>query len=193
MLIAEAYHVYDYQVSGGPKWIDDDRFDIEAKAAGGTRPTKAELRSMLQKLLADRFSVVLHRETRNLPVYALELGKGGPKIQQSKDEGAPEFRLFQRRQITAQRAPLEFLTETLSELLGRPVLDKTGLQGNFDFKLEWTPDATQVHSSDQPASDDDNIPSLSGAVQQQLGLRLQSQKGPVEILIVERAEKPSEN
>jgi uncharacterized protein (TIGR03435 family) len=194
MLLGEAYSVYDFQISGGPKWVDDDRYDVEVKAQNDTRPTKAQLKAMLQKVLADRFSLEFHRDTKTLPVYALELAKGGPKFQPSKDaEGDPYFRLFQRRQITAQRAPLAFLTETLSQLLGRPVLDKTGLQGIFDFKLEWTPDATQVRSSDEPASDDDNIPSLSGAVQEQLGLKLLSQKGPVEILVIDRAEKPSEN
>jgi uncharacterized protein (TIGR03435 family) len=194
MLVSAAYDVYDFQISGGPKWADDDRYDVEVKAQGDTRPTKAQLKVMLQKVLADRFSLEFHRETKTLPVYALELAQGGPKFQQSKEtEGDPYFRLFQRRQITAQRANLSLLTETLSELLGRPVLDKTGLQGIFDFKLEWTPDATQVRSSDQPASDDDNIPSLSGAVQEQLGLKLLSQKGPVEILVIARAEKPTEN
>src|SRR5579871_2042488 len=87
LLIAEANHVFDFQISGGPKWLDEDRYDIEAKAAGGS-PTKGQLRDMLQKLLADRFRVVLHRETRTLPVYALELAKGGSKLQASKDQGA---------------------------------------------------------------------------------------------------------
>jgi uncharacterized protein (TIGR03435 family) len=194
MLVAAAYNVYDFQISGGPKWVEDDRYDVEVKAHGDTPPTKAELRVMLQKVLADRFSLAFHRETKTLPVYALELAKGGAKFQQSKElAGDPYFRLFQRRQITAQRAPLSLLTETLSQLLGRPVLDKTGLQGTYDFKLEWTPDATQVTSSDQPAATDDNIPSLSSAVQEQLGLKLLSQKGPVEIVVIDRAEKASEN
>jgi uncharacterized protein (TIGR03435 family) len=194
MLTGAAYDVYDFQISGGPKWVDDDRYDVEVKAQSDTQPTKAQLKVMLQKVLEDRFNLEFHREMKTLPVYALELAKGGPKFQQSKETGGdPYFRLFQRRQITAQRAPLSLLTETLSQLMGRPVLDKTGLQGIFDFKLEWTPDATQVRSSDQPVSDDDNIPSLSGAVQEQLGLKLLSQKGPVEILVIDRAAKTSEN
>ncbi|HLK66896.1 MAG TPA: TIGR03435 family protein [Bryobacteraceae bacterium] len=193
MIIAEAWHLYDFQVLGGPKWLDEDRFDIDAKAAGGTQPTKGQLREMLQRLLAERFGVGSHRESRMLPVYVLEVAKGGSKMRRSNDEGDPYFRLLQRRQITAERAELSLLTVTLSELLGRPVLDKTGLEGKFAYKLEWTPDATQVRSSDQPVGDNDNIPSLSSAVQEQLGLRLSSQKGPVEILVVDRAEKPSAN
>ena len=194
MLIAAAYRVYDFQVSGGPKWLDSDRYDIEGKAQGETSPTKAQLMVMLQKLLADRFSLEFHRETKVLPVYSLEVAKGGPKFQQSKDpEGTPYFRLFQRRQITAQRAPLAFLVETLSQLLGRPALDNTGLTGVFDFKLEWTPDEIQVRSTDTPPPTDENVPSLTAALQEQMGLKLVSQKGPVEMLVVDGAAKASEN
>jgi uncharacterized protein (TIGR03435 family) len=198
MLIAAAWRVYDVQVSGGPKWLDSERFDIEAKAAEASHPSNAQLMEMLQKLLADRFSLELHREKKDIPAYSLEVGRGGPKFQPSKDPGGPPlFRLFQRRQITAQRAPLARLVEVLSPLLGRPVLDRTGLTGVYDFKLEWSPDETQVRSdetarpSEHPS--DENVPSLAAALQEQLGLRLQSQKGPVEILIVDRAEKPSVN
>jgi uncharacterized protein (TIGR03435 family) len=194
MLVAEAYHVYDFQISGGPKWLNADRYDIEAKAEGDTKPSAAELRGMLQKLLADRFSLVVHRETRDLPVYALEVGKGGPKFPPSKDsEEAPMFRVFQRRQITAARAPLGYLVEALSSLVGRPVVDKTGLAGKYDYRLEWTPDETQVRSDEAAPQVEGNVPSLASALQEQMGLRLQSQKAPVEIIVIDRAEKASVN
>jgi len=105
-------------------------------------------------------------------------GVRGYAIQSSKDEGDPYVRLFQRRQITAQRAEISLLIETLSELLGRPVIDKTGLAGKYAFKRAWRPDATQVRSSATPVDDDEYIPSLTGVIQEQLGLRLLPQKGP---------------
>jgi uncharacterized protein (TIGR03435 family) len=206
MLVAEAYHVYEFQVSGGPKWINADRYDIEAKAEGESQPTEAQLRGMLQELLAYRFRLVVHGETRELPVYALEVGKGGPKFQASpkleaspafqasKGTGeAPMFRVFQRRQITAARAPLAYLVEALSFLVGRPVVDKTGLEGKYDYKLEWTPDETQVRSDEAAPQVEGNVPSLASAIQEQMGLRLQSQKAPVEIVVIDRAEKASVN
>jgi uncharacterized protein (TIGR03435 family) len=194
MLIAAAYHVNDFQISGGPKWLDSDRYDIEAKAAGDSRPSEKEMLVMLQKLLADRFALAIHRETKDLPVYALEIGKGGPKFQASKDVGDPYFRVFQRRQVTAQRAPLSLLLEAMAWLLGRPVIDKTGLTGLYDYKLEWTPDQIQLASDENNARPaDENVPSLTSALQEQMGLRLQSQKGPVETITVDHAEKPTEN
>ena len=193
-LIAGAWHVYDFQVSGGPKWIDQDAYDIEAKAAPDSRPTEKQLMTMLQKLLTDRFELVIHRESRDQSVYALEIARGGPKFQASKDVGDPYFRVFQRRQITAQRAPLEYLLEALSFVLGRPAIDQTGLTGVYDYKLEWTPDEIQVASDENNARPaDENVPSLTSALQEQLGLRLVSRKGPVEIIVVDRAEKATAN
>jgi uncharacterized protein (TIGR03435 family) len=103
------------------------------------------------------------------------------------------FRVFQRRQITAENAPLENLTEALTWILGRPVLDRTGLEGSFDYKLEWSPDETQLRSQEAPPETDGNVPSLAAALQQQVGLRLVSRKGPVDLIMVEKAERPREN
>jgi bla regulator protein BlaR1 len=192
MLISTAYRIYDFQVSGGPNWLDSYRVDIQAKADAGAKPE--QLRAMLQKLLADRFGLGVHRETRELPTYALVVAKSGPKIQQSKDaEGTPEFRVFMRSRITAKRASLSLLTEALAMLLSRPVSDKTGLQGGFEYKLEWTPDQSQTRGNDDPLPPDPDRPSIFVALQEQLGLKLESQKGPVEIIVIDRAEKPSEN
>lgn len=193
MLIAEAYHVYDFQISGGPKWIDADRFDIEAKAPTAS-PAHKQIREMLRKLLADRFALAVRQETRELPVYALEADKGGVKIAAARHPDAgPMFRVFQRRQITAENAPLEYLTEALSMLLGKPVLDETGLEGNFDYKLEWSPDELQVQSSEAPPMPDGAAPSITRAIKDQMGLRLASRRGPVEFIVVESAGKPAAN
>jgi uncharacterized protein (TIGR03435 family) len=194
LMIAAAYHVNDFQISGGPKWLDSERYDIEAKAAADALPTERQMMGMLQQLLADRFGLAIHRETKDLPRYSLELAKGGPKFQASTDQGAPEFRVFQRRQITARRSTLEPLLGAMAWLLGRPVLDKTGLTGLYDYKLEWTPDQVQLASDETSGRPvDENVPSLTSALQEQMGLRLQSQKGPVEIIVVDRAEKPTAN
>jgi len=194
LLIAEAYGVHDFQVSGGPKWIDSDRYDMEAKAGGDAPPGRKQLRAMLQSLLADRFGLVVRRETREMPVYLLEAAKGGPRLQTPKRTEAPVgFRVFQRRQITAENSPLENLTEALTWLLGRPVLDRTGLQGSFDYKLDWSPDDLQLQSQEAPAQFDGNAPSLGTALQQQMGLKLVQQRGPVDLIAVEHAEKPSAN
>jgi uncharacterized protein (TIGR03435 family) len=193
LLIAEAYHMYDFQISG-PKWIDSDRYDLEAKVGGDVPVSRIQLRSMLQRLLADRFSLSVRRESKEMSVYILEADKGETKLQPAKHPDSPAvFRVFQRRQITAENAPLEDLTEALTWLLGRPVMDRTGLEGPFDYKLEWSPDEMQLRSQEAPPEIDGNAPSLAAALQQQVGLRLVSRKGPVDLIVVEKVERPRAN
>ena len=193
-LIGEAYHVFDFQVAGGPKWIDSDRYDVEAKAAGGAAPSQKELRNMLQGLLAGRFGLQVRRESKEMPIFVLEPDKGGPKVEAAKHpDQPPMFRVFQRRQITAENAPLEYLTETLTWVTGRPVIDRTGLAGSFDYKLEWAPDELQLQSSEAPVETDGKAPPLDGALQHAMGLRLVAQRGPVDIIVVEKAERPAAN
>lgn len=194
LLIAEAYHVYDFQVSGGSKWVDSERYDVEAKAAGDAAPNRSQLRAMLQNLLADRFGLTLRHESKEMPVFVLEAGKGGSKLRPAMHPDVPVmFQVFQRRQIVAENAPLDHLTDVLTWLLGRPVLDRTGLEGGFDYKLEWVPDELQLQSQEAPPQTDGNAPPLGVALQQQLGLRLASAREPVTLLTVEKAQKPSEN
>jgi uncharacterized protein (TIGR03435 family) len=193
LLIAEAYHVHDFQVSG-PKWIDSERYDLEAKAGGDAPPNKTQLRAMLQGLLADRFHLSVRHESKEMPVYVLETGNGESNPQLTRNPDHPVvFRVFQRRQITAENAPLEYLTEALTWLLGRPVLDRTGLEGSFDYKLEWSPDETQVRSQEAPPEADSPAPSLAAAIRQQTGLKLVSRRSPVEQIVVEKAERPTAN
>ena len=193
-LIGEAYHVFDFQISGGPKWVDSDRYDVEAKIEREPVPTHTEMRAMLRNLLEDRFALAVRHESRKMQVYALLTGQSGPKFQRAKDPGGQiVFRVFQRRQITAENARLQNLTETLSYLIGTPVVDRTGLEGTFDYRLEWTPDELQVRSTEAPPQADGDAPRLDGALQQQLGLKLVSQKDQVEVMVVEKADKPTSN
>jgi uncharacterized protein (TIGR03435 family) len=216
MLLTLAYDVRDFQISGGPGWVGSERYDINAKAersataepvpedprnmTDAQRKTNQEqMRQRLQALLAERFQLAIHRETKEAPVYALVVGKNGPKIQESK-EGGPRL-MMGRGQLNGQGALMEMLANVLSNQLGRPVLDKTGLQGKYDFKLEFTPDPGQAAGPfgglgpgpDAPPPPDPNGPSIFAAIQEQLGLRLESTKGAVEMIVIDRVEKSSEN
>lgn len=191
--IAEAYHVYDFQVSG-PKWTTSDRYDLEAKTGGGVPATRTQLRAMLQQFLADRFTLRVRRESKEMPVYALEAAKPGARLERPKNPDAPTaFHVFQRRQITAENAPLEPLTAALTWMLGKPVLDRTGLTGSFDYRLEWAPDEVQVQSQEAPPDASGNAPSLGAVLQSQLGLKLVSRKDAMDLIVVESAERPAAN
>jgi uncharacterized protein (TIGR03435 family) len=186
-LLRIAYELQDYQISGGPGWIGSAGFDIEARAAASTDGlTHEQVREMLQALLADRFHLVLHRETRQLPIYALVAGKTRPRLQPADSSAAP-FRGGKMGQLSAKKMSMTELANVLTFDLKRPVRDETGLKGDFAFTLEWTPGLGESDSG--PSS----RPSLFAAVREQLGLKLESTKGPVEVLVVDSVEKPSEN
>jgi uncharacterized protein (TIGR03435 family) len=205
-LMQQAYGVRDFQIIGGPGWIGSERYDIVAKPE--TASNGDETKKMMQSLLADRFKLQFHRETKELPTYALVVAKGGPKfkaseVQQDSDSSDKPRRGGMMRRgrgmIDAQGIPMDGLANQLSQTLARSVIDKTELKGDFDIKLEWTPEEGEggmmrgpemraEGHSDAPAG-----PSLTTALQEQLGLKLESTKGPVEILTIDRVEKPSEN
>jgi bla regulator protein blaR1 len=165
------------------------------------RKTMAEqAKDRLKNLLAERFQLAIHRETKEQQVYALVVAKGGPKLQESKD-GQGRMRMG-RALLSGQGVELGMLTFTLSDQLGRLVIDKTSLSGKDDFELNWTPDPGQPAASplvpappgvELPPPPDPNGPSIFTAVEEQLGLHLESQKAPVETLVIDRVEKPSEN
>jgi uncharacterized protein (TIGR03435 family) len=179
--IRAAYDVQESQIAG-PDWIGEDRYDIEAKAAGpaGDR----ELMAMLQTLLSDRFKLAFHRETKDLPGYALVLAKSGLKAKPSQPD-AESNSSSSRIAIDAQACNMRQLAQKLSEAIHLPVADQTGVQGAFDFKLRWTPE-------DQTATAVDG-PSIFAALTEQLGLKLEPRKLPVQVLVVDHAEKASEN
>jgi uncharacterized protein (TIGR03435 family) len=185
-LLQNAYAMQDYQVSGGPGWIGSVGFDIEARASADTgEPSRQQVLRMVQTLLADRFHLALRRETRQLPVYTLVVGKTGPRLQPADSNAGRSKTMF--GQLIVQKMSMTELANILALDLKRPVKDETGLKGEFAFTLEWTPGLRD--SDDRPSS----RPSLFTAVQEQLGLKLESAKGPVEVLVIDSAEKLSEN
>ena len=145
---------------------------------------------MLQTLLQDRFQLRLRRETKELPIYALVVGKNGSKLHEP-DDITPNM-ISGRGRITAHKVSIEEFAKRLGGQLGRTVVDRTGLEGNFAFDLEWTPDPVQpIGPNPPPAQSSD--PSIFTALQEQLGLKLEVTRGQIEILVVDHAERPSEN
>lgn len=200
-LIGQAYNVRDFQIVGGPGWIESDRFDINAKAEGlGERVAPDQLRPMIKALLEDRCRLKVRMETKEMPVYVLAAGKNGPKLTPNTGaEPGPMFRMG-RGQIDVKKASMAMLAQHLSQQLGRTVIDKTGLAGDYDFNLTWTPEPGQgggpfggsLPPEVLPAADSTG-PTIFTALQEQLGLKLESQKGPVPVVVIEQIEKPSEN
>jgi bla regulator protein BlaR1 len=204
MLIMNAYEVAGYQISGAPSWIGTERWDIEAKTEGVQGPLPREqFGAMLRRLIEDRFQMKTRRESKEMPVYALVVTKTGSKLKPHPGDAAERRPLmkFGRGSATFTNTSLAVLAGQLSMDLGRPVLDRTNLMGGFDFTLEWTPapeeggsEAFGIAPRAEPASPADSTgPSIFTAIQEQLGLKLESQKGPVDILVIDHVERPSEN
>lgn len=181
-MITWAYRVTDAEVLG-PPWMESERFDVVAKTESGKPDPK-----MMESALADRFKLNVHRETKELTVYSLVVAKGGPKLK--KVDPSRDDITSRRGHLTATSISMNGLARFLAGpnvRLGRPVVNKTGLDGVFDFTLDWTPE-----NSTQSAAD--AHPPVFVALQEQLGLKLESQKAPVEVLVVDRVEKiPTEN
>ena len=186
-LVRYAYDVHSNQISGGPAWFDTDRWDIVATA--GREISESERRRMLQTLLAERFQLTIRREMKDLPVYALVVAKGGPKLKANTDgieRDEMDVSAAGFSQLFCQDVPMSRIAMILFNPTGRIVIDRTGIEGNFDFKLEWMPDSARAAGNPDGAS-------IFTAVQEQLGLKLESTKAPVEILVIERAERATEN
>jgi uncharacterized protein (TIGR03435 family) len=194
-IILTAYAVRDYQVMGGPAWLAMDRYDIAATTSLERSPTTTEVQLMLQALLADRFHLKLHRETRELSVYALVVEKKGAKLKQSAADSKSSV-TFMRGQLTESKVTMTQFALQLAGQVGRPVVDETDLRGDYDFELKWTPDES-LGQNNSPADvsgpQELTGPSVFTAIREQLGLRLDSRKGPVEILMIGHADKPTEN
>ncbi|HKE27424.1 MAG TPA: TIGR03435 family protein [Bryobacteraceae bacterium] len=180
-LVAFAYDVRSLQLSGGPAWLDSDRFDIIATPGGSQ-----QVRAMVEASLADRFKLSTHRETKTMPVYELVIAKSGAKLQKATDGETMSIRGGVFRNVGP---PL--LAKYLSGQLDRMVVDKTGMQGTYDFTLKWTPDTAQTPALSSSTMGD--APSIFTAVQEQLGLRLQPARGPVEVIVIDHVEKPLPN
>lgn len=194
-LIRFAYRVPDVQISGGPNWINTENYDIVATP--GTNATPDQVQKMMQSLLAERFKLTFTRETKNLKAYVIVIAKSGSKLRESTttEPGMTGGRgQAGATRLIAKGVSIQQFAAALSPLLAYPVLDKTGLTGTYDFELEFTP----FQMPPQVAGDDSPPPDLSGtsiftALQEQLGLRLESRKEPVEIFTIQRAEKATEN
>jgi uncharacterized protein (TIGR03435 family) len=191
-LIQLGWDVRSFQVLGGPDWLDSDKYNVDAKppaplgifAGEGER----QFRLMVQSLVADRFKLKLHPETREMRVYFLAAGRNGPSLKRTAEAVGPGTSMYDGKgRLTATQIDMRMLAHDLGGELGVAVIDKTNLDGAFDITLEWNPD----EDASAPASG--SSPSIFTAIQEQLGLKLAVGKGPVEILRVDHAERPSEN
>lgn len=219
-LMGFAYRLQQFQISGGPRWIGSDRFDIEGKAEDPNIDFD-RVRLMLQSLFEDRFKLKVHRETKQSAVYALVVGKGGSKIKLSRDQ-SPEnvdgpsppgagpnhgaIRIGVGN-LVGNAVTLSWFATMLSQRLDRLIVDKTSLTGRFDIRLQWTPNAGEypfdpggnrlptsiIDMNGTTVTLDPSGPSIFSAIQEQLGLRLESAKAPVDVLVIDRVERPSEN
>jgi uncharacterized protein (TIGR03435 family) len=201
MLVGMAYDYHapnqiDQQIVGGPKWVTSDRFDVEAKANDPAVATKDGLERMLQRLLAERFKLKVHKETRNISGYRLVVSKSGvlkkvdgPADNQPPIGGKPGDMHF-------NGMPLSELATFLAMQMGAPVLDKTGLSDNYSFSLHWLMSEHESRTYIDPTTPiprDPEAPSLTTALKEQLGLKLESAKVPMPVIVIDAAEKPTEN
>lgn len=199
-LIGMAYNLHTRQVSGGPSWMESDKYDVNGVPQAEGVPSTEQLRGLIQSLLKDRFKLTTHFEKRDLPAYALTVASGGHKLTQNttNPNGLPGLFFKGLGNLPARNATMgDFARVMTQAVLDRPVVDRTGLQGRFDFTLSWTPDESQFRSMGvnvpAPSGDPNAPPSLFTAIQEQLGLRLESVNAPVDVMVIDRVERPSEN
>jgi len=221
-LICVAYGLSDFQVLGGPNWIEEDRYDVLATPGSALEEQLQKMKSddntqakrqMLQALLADRFKLTLRHDTKQLPIYALVVAKGGLKLHESKPDDAnpdpanapphPNNKGRMRMSVdsgaiemTATGMSMDGLARQLASQLHSTVRNETGIKGIYDFTLHFTPDDAPMDASGGGANanlSDNSGTSIFAAVQDQLGLKLESKKGPVEVVVVDHVDKPSDN
>ena len=197
-LIMMGYELDFGQIANGPAWMATDEYDIDAEAVEGVdlnSEQKEEI--LLRELLADRFKLTFHHEQRPLAVYLLVVAKSGPKLKSADPQGVensgcehPGICTFKKRTLSDFARFMQFV------VLDRPVVDKTGIAGAFDFTLRWTPDESQFSRLGifyRPPAEDSSLPPLFEAIQEQLGLKLEPVKAPVDALVIDHVERPTEN
>ena len=189
-LMNNAYDIRPDLISGQPGWAESEHFDVQAKILEGSaedlrKLTPDQRRGMLRAMLADRFHLVAHVETKTLPVYNLVLTKDGPKFKPTVHPADDGGTSTNDANFEGHAIPVRDLAVSLAGMLQRTILDKTNLTGTYDFTLHWTRDGA--------ASSDSSFPPLFTALQEQLGLKLESAKGPVDTLVVDHVERPTEN
>jgi len=188
-ILSVAYGVQVRQIVGGASWMSKDRYDVNGVPDVPGEPNVAQLRGMYQKLLADRFHLALHREMREMPIYAITVAKGGPHLKVAD----PNEILNAGNSGTSSQRTMKFTNMSMKDLANnmdlfedRPVVDQTGLGGRYDFTLRWTYALSAEGEADAP-------PSLFTAIKEQLGLRMDAVKGQAEVLVIDRVERPTEN
>ncbi len=201
-LINLAYWLHPKQLTGGPAWTESDKFDMTGKPDAPGQPNVDQMKTMIQKLLADRFQLKFHFDKRDLPAYAIRIAKTGAKITRSQDDpkGIPGWN-FRRTPagmtMSFRNSPLSQFAALLQNSMDKPVVDQSGLSERYDFTSTFTPDAAQavlIGGPPTPAADNpDAAPDLFAAFQQQLGLKLESTRAPVDVMVIDKVEKPSEN
>lgn len=200
-LLSFAYGLNPHQIENEPAWLETDRFDIVAKADMAGAPTMAQQKIMLQRLFADRLNLRFHREKKEGNVFALTVQNSGFKLtpNTSDPNGPSPAGMTQRaghRHLTVTNVNMETFASGLQGIVDRPVIDRTGLSGRFDITLDWTPDQFQSPGLGPaaPAPDTDTaFPDLFNALRDQLGLKLESTKSPIEIFVIDHVERPSDN
>jgi uncharacterized protein (TIGR03435 family) len=206
-LVSNAYGVREDLITGLPSWADTAHFDVTAKVsdfdpAAFKNLTREQRESMLRPMLTDRFHVKAHTEIKTLSVFNLVLTKDGPKFKRNppppvdpdnptKEQKGRGNTMINNNNLTATAIPLSSFAETLAGQLNHTVIDKTGLVGDYDFKLKWTPEDQSNNTADNGTTD--RPPDLFTALQEQLGLKLEATKGPVTTLVVDHAEQPTPN
>jgi len=201
-LIVFSYGIHPRQLTGGAPWLESERFDITAKPEAQGIPNATQLRTMVQKLLVERFGLVFHNEKRELSAYVITLAKSGHKLTKNESGGVlPGFGGRGPGAIGVRNTTMgEFAGFLQARILDRPVVDQTALSGKFDFVLEWRPDPAQIQAQAPPGApapqlppEVESRPDLFTAIQEQIGLKLESTKAPVEVMVIDKVQKPSEN
>jgi uncharacterized protein (TIGR03435 family) len=182
LLVSLAYNVSDAQISGGPSWRDSEYYDVTAKAEDGVMLTYEELRPRLQELLAQRFKLAIHREVRQSPGYALVVAKGGPKLPITNREASTLGSILPGG-LRAPGISMDSFASMLASPVGRPVVNETGLSGNYEIAIDYAPEAVA----------DSSLPSIFTALQERLGLKLDARTVPVEMIVIDHVEHPTEN
>ena len=196
-LMGFAYDMHARQIVGGAPWVESEKYDIVGRPQAAGVPSMTQFRALLRNLIEERFKLKTHREKRNLPAYALLVGSNGPKMSRNETNpnGPPGAGFKAPGVMFVSNATMgDFATVMQGNVLDRPVLDRTGLQGRFDFTLNWTPDESQFRGTGiqvPPAPADAKLPGLFTAIQEQIGLRFESVTAPVEVIVIDSAEKPT--
>ncbi len=198
-LIKFAYDMPERQLTGGPGWLDTEKWDIEVNPDTPGSPSVPQMKEILQKLFVERFALKFHEEKRNMAAFALIVGKNGPRLTKTADASDSANFTVPLGMVAARSATMgEFAHLLQSDILGQPVVDSTGLSGRWDFTLNWTPDETQfmdrgVRAAPSAADNANGPPPLYTAIQEQLGLKLEPEKVDAPVMVIDHVEHPSPN